>query len=194
MMRLLVGFLPWIVFGVLARRWFLVALGLAIIISAVTTAQQCLKRSPKILDTATLAFFIFIAIGLIGFQWMVLGTYMSVLVNGMLAAIAWVSLFAGVPFTIQYAREQVAEEFWHTPLFLRINQYITAVWGLDFLLSALVALYRVQTGARGLAAGYAWILFTVIAVVFTLHFPDWYKSRALRPAASNPESGNNPIA
>ncbi len=194
MMRLLVGFLPWIVFGVLARRWFLIALSLAIIISAVTTAQQCVKRAPKILDTATLAFFIFIAVGLIGFQWMILGIYMSVLVNGMLAAIAWVSLFAGVPFTIQYAREQVAEEFWHTPLFLRINQYITAVWGLDFLLSALVALYRVQTHSTALAAQYIWILFTVIAVAFTLHFPDWYKARVLRPATSNPGSGNHPMA
>lgn len=194
MMRLLVGFLPWIVFGVLARRWFLIAIALAIVISAVTTAQQCYRRAPKILDTATLAFFIFIAIGLIGFQWMILATYMSVLVNGMLAAIAWVSLFAGIPFTIQYAREQVAEEFWHTPLFLRINQYITAVWGLDFLLAALVALYRQQTGTTSLWAQYIWILFTVVAVVFTLHFPDWYKARVLRTVAAHPGSGNRPTA
>ena len=77
---------------------------------------------------------------------MVLATYMSLLVNVTLTAIAWGSLLAGTPFTIQYAREQVAPEFWSSPLFVRINQYITGIWGLAFFLSALVSLYREVSG------------------------------------------------
>ena len=119
--------------------------------------------------------------GVIGLHWMILATYMTLLVNITLMAIAWGSLLAGTPFTIQYAREQVAPEFWHTPVFIRINQYITAAWGLDFFLSLLVTLYRHASGDTGLAAQYASLAFSVIALVFTLRFPNWYRARALGP-------------
>jgi len=162
---------------------------LALAAAAVTTARQFLSRSPKILDTVTFAFFVFAAIGVIGFGWMALGTYMTLLVNVTLMAIAWGSLLAGTPFTIQYAREQVSPELWRSPLFIQINQYITAVWGLDFFLSALVSLYRHATGTTGLASQYAWVLFSVGAALFTVYFPDWYRARALRPAGSRGSSG-----
>ena len=38
--------------------------------------------------------------------------YLSLLVNVTLTAIAWGSLLAGVPFTVQYAREKVSPELW----------------------------------------------------------------------------------
>jgi hypothetical protein len=58
----------------------------------------------KILDTVTLVFFVLVAVGLIGFGWTILATYMTPLVNLTLMGIAWGSLLAGTPFTIQYAR------------------------------------------------------------------------------------------
>ena len=95
----------------------------------------------------------------------------------------------GMIYTIQYAREQVSPELWLSPIFIRINQYITAVWGFDFFLSALVSLYRHETGATGLASQYAWVLFSVGAALFTVYFPDWYRDRAVRPAGSRGSSG-----
>lgn len=192
MLRLITAFLPWIILGVLGNRRFLLALVLALAIAGVTTARQIFSRSLKILDTVTFAFFVFVVVGLVGFGWMILATYMTLLVNLTLMAIAWGSLLAGTPFTIQYAREQVAPEFWHTPLFIRINQYITAIWGLDFFLCALVSLYRHATGDKGLASQYAWVLFSVGAVLFTVYFPPWYRARALRAATSRrPSPGDS---
>ena len=184
MLRLIIGFLPWIIFGVLGKRHFLLALILALAVSAVTVVRQIFSHSLKILDSVTLAFFVFIAIGLVGFGWMFLAIHMTALVNFTLMTIAWGSLLAGTPFTIQYAREQVAPEFWHTALFLRINQYITAVWGLDFFLSGLVSLYRHATGDTDTVSTYAWIVLSVAAVLFTIYFPDRYRAWALR--AANP--------
>lgn len=120
-------------------------------------------------------------VGVVGFRWMVLATYMSLLVNVTLTAIAWGSLVAGVPFTIQYARQQVAPEFWNSPLFIRINQYITAVWGIDFFLSTLVSLYRQVSGDQSLASQYAPVVFSVGAAVFTVYCPPWYRARVVRP-------------
>jgi len=185
MLRLLIAFLPWIVLGALGERWFLLALGLALAISAITTVRQVISRSLKILDTVTLVFFIFIAVGVIGFHWMILATYMTILVNVTLMAVAWGSLLSGIPFTIQYAREQVAPEFWHTPLFLRINQYITGVWGLGFLLSALVSFYRHATGNKSLASQYASVVLMLGAMLFTVYFPPWYRARVLGAATKH---------
>lgn len=195
MLRLLVGFLPWIILGVLGNRSFVLALVLALAVAAVATVRQLLRRSLKILDTVTLAFFIFIAVGVIGLRWMILATYMTLLVNVTLMAIAWGSLLAGTPFTIQYAREQVAPEFWHTPIFIRVNQSITAAWGLDFFLSALVSVYRHASGDTGLAAQYASVVFSACALVFTLRFPNWYRARALRAASdpNGPEKGKGAL-
>jgi all-trans-retinol 13,14-reductase len=180
MLRLVIGFLPWIILGVLGNRWFVLALSLSLAAAAVTTVRQIRGRSLKILDTTTFAFFLFVLVGVFGFHWMILATYMSLLVNVTLTAIAWGSLLAGTPFTIQYAREQVAAEFWHSPLFIRTNQYITAVWGFDFFLSALISLYREVSGDKSLASQYAWVLFSLGAALFTVYFPPWYRARTLR--------------
>jgi hypothetical protein len=181
MLRLLAGFLPWIILAALGNHWFELSLLLALAVAAVTTVRQFLGQSLKILDTVTFVFFVLVVIGVLGLHWTFLGIYMSILVNVTLTAIAWGSLLAGTPFTLQYAREQVAEEFWRSPAFIRINQYITAVWGLDFFLSALVSLYRHVAGDRSLASQNAWIVFSVAAALFTAYFPAWYRARAVRP-------------
>jgi uncharacterized membrane protein len=191
MMRLVIGFLPWIILGALGNRSFAPALLLSLGAAAFTTLRQVRNRSLKILDTATLAFFIVVPIGVFGFQWMILATYMSLLVNVTLMLIAWGSLLGGVPFTIQYAREQVAPEFWHSPLFIRINQYITAIWGLDFFLSALVSLYRHISGDQSLVSQYAWVLFSLGAALFTVYFPPWYRARILPLEAQNRRVDND---
>ena len=56
MMRLVVGFLPWIILGVLGNRSFVLALLLSLGAAAFTTMRQVRNRSLKILDTATLLF------------------------------------------------------------------------------------------------------------------------------------------
>jgi hypothetical protein len=49
-----------------------------------------------------------------------------------LAAIAFGSLLF-VPFTEQYAREQVPEQYWDSPHFKQINRKLTALWGFVFI-------------------------------------------------------------
>jgi NADH:ubiquinone oxidoreductase subunit 6 (subunit J) len=48
-----------------------------------------------------------------------------------LAAIAFASLLF-TPFTEQYAREQVPEQFWGSAQFKAINRRLSAMWGLIF--------------------------------------------------------------
>jgi hypothetical protein len=146
MLRLIVGFLPWMIFGALGNSWPSLALILALAISAVAVARQVLSRSLNILDAVTFAFYVFIAIGLIGSGWTILATFITHIVNFALIAVASGVADRRGAVTIQYAREQTRPEVCKTPLFLRINQAITAVWGLSFFLGAMMALYRHATG------------------------------------------------
>ncbi|WP_375470455.1 hypothetical protein [uncultured Nostoc sp.] len=43
-------------------------------------------------------------------------------------------------FPIQYAHEQITQEHWNSPIFIRVNQILTLTWGIAFALSALIQL------------------------------------------------------
>jgi len=51
-----------------------------------------------------------------------------------LLLVVLVSIAVRQPFTLQYAREQVSRELWNTPVFVRTNYIITAVWAAAFAL------------------------------------------------------------
>jgi hypothetical protein len=61
-----------------------------------------------------------------------------------LLAIVLISIAIGRLFTLQYARERVAKEYWQTPLFRAVNRRITWVWAaaLGALVIAHAAVHR----------------------------------------------------
>ncbi len=192
MLRLVIGFLPWIILGVFGESHLLPALVVAFIVAAATSVRQWLRGNPKVLDTVTVGFFAIMVVGIVIFRWWVLAIYMSLLVNLTLTAIAWGSLALGSPFTIQYARDEVPREHWDSPIFLRINQYITAVWGIDFLLSTVVTVIHQATGASGFLIHNAWVVFAIPAVIFTVYFPPWYRRRALGASSQGGAASGTP--
>ncbi len=178
LLQLVVGFLPWIILAVLADRWLAPALVLALAAASATAFRHWRGGRLKIMDVVTCAFFALMVVAIVLFRWIALASYLALLANAALMALAWGSLLAGVPFTLQYARERTPPELWQTAPFIRINRYITAVWGLDFFLSALVSLYRQMSVDTGLVWKYLWILFVVGATWFTVKFPAWYRAHA----------------
>jgi GNAT superfamily N-acetyltransferase len=77
---------------------------------------------------------------------------------------------------------------WHSPAFLRVNQSITAVWGFNFFLSAVISVYRGVSGNPSLAWKYAWVLLSILAAFFTVYFPGWYHRQALGTVPQSPPS------
>jgi hypothetical protein len=49
-----------------------------------------------------------------------------------LALVMFASLLF-MPFTEQYARESVPEQYWHSPVFRAVNRKLTAIWGTAIL-------------------------------------------------------------
>lgn len=79
------------------------------------------------------------------------------------------------PFTIQYAREQVAREYWGRPEFVRANYIITAVWSLAFAVTVIGDLLLLKVSRLPPSIG---IAATVLALVGAAQFTRWYPTRA----------------
>jgi len=166
-MGLMIAFLPWILFGVLSHHHVVAALAVACVSSAVQVALHW--RNPKILEIVSLGFFLFALVALFVFRWMAFAHHMGLAVHLLLASVAWGTLAMGSPFTLQYAREEVPEQYWSSPSFMRTNQWITAAWGVDFLCQAGVMEWQAAYG--GAAASMLGSSLTLCTLLFTLWLP-----------------------
>lgn len=192
MFKILLGFLPWILYLVLVgstRQQHEIAI-IAALASTLILDFKALKKF-FVLSWGTIIYFVGLLIATFFVQgnWLEIHTYL--LANAALAAIAWVSLLINLPFTLQYAREQVPEKFWQAPLFIRINQILTSVWALAFTLTALINL----TNIYGLVAN-NWLYQAAtyipgfIAIFFTSRFPQWYKQHLVNRRIKASEKTN----
>ncbi|MGH8014449.1 MAG: hypothetical protein ACREQ4_18320 [Candidatus Binataceae bacterium] len=139
------GFVAWIVYGVLAMRGHnhqapLAGLALTLII----LAAELRLRAVKIVDCTSLAFFI-LALGTLRvFGPHTYGQARVVMAWGIFAVMAWATLLAGFPFTTQYAREQAPPELWTEPQFHSANVTLTVVWALIFTVSTGLAMIALE--------------------------------------------------
>ncbi|MFJ2595920.1 hypothetical protein [Streptomyces erythrochromogenes] len=187
-----VGMAPWIIFSLLVgpgRFELSVTLALVTAVGLIVLSRVVNRgTSWKLLELADVVFFAAMAVvGLLAsagtLRW--LETYAGEVANITLAVIAFGSMAVRMPFTIQYAREQVDPSIWNTPGFLRTNYVITGVWGLAFLVAAAAGAYGdlVLHNPNNIWTG--WII-QILAIVAALKFTDWYpdvvRARAVRQA------------
>ncbi len=187
-----VGMAPWIVFSLLVgpgRFEIAVIIALAAAVTLIVLSRLVNRgTSWKLLELADVVFFA--ALAVIGamasegtLRW--LETYAGEVANITLAVIAFGSMAVGMPFTLQYAREQADPAVWHTHAFIRTNYMITGVWGLAFLVAALAGAYGdlVLHNPNNLWTGWIiQILAIVAALKFTVWYPDVVRARATREA------------
>ena len=133
------------------------------------------RTSTKVLEIGTLVLFGCLALYAVAARpsWSVIQVRLCV--DAGLLLIVLVSMLVGRPFTLQYARDQVAPEFWGSPEFARINYVITAVWALAFavmVVAELALLYEPDLPPR------VGIIAIVLALVGAIKFTGWYPERA----------------
>ncbi|MFG2830378.1 hypothetical protein ACGFWI_23410 [Streptomyces sp. NPDC048434] len=184
------GMTPWIAMSVLVgpgRYELAVGISLALAVAIVVVGRTRRPGSSfKILEISDVVFFAAMAvIGILAspgtLRW--LENYSGEVSNIALLVISLGSMAIGVPFTLQYAREQVPREFWSDPRFLRTNYYITGVWGAAFGVAAIAGACGdlVLHNSNNLWTG--WIIqiaAIIVALQFTRWYPDVVRARSLR--------------
>ncbi|MFD9083913.1 hypothetical protein [Streptomyces erythrochromogenes] len=191
-----VGMAPWIIFSLLVgpgRFELAVGLALAAAVALIGVGHLVNRGSSwKLLELADVVFFASMAVigALVNegtLRW--LETYAGEVANIALAVIAFGSMAVRMPFTLQYAREQVDPSLWHTRGFLRTNYMITGAWGIAFLIAAAAGAYGdlVLHNPNNIWTGWIiQILAIVAAVKFTVWYPDVARARAVREASGLP--------
>jgi hypothetical protein len=176
-MGILLAFAPFIVFAVVDQLiGSTEGLLAGAVVSAALLARDWLSpdRKPKILEIGTTVLFCGLAVHafIVHPDWTIIGVRLRV--DAGLLIIVLITMAVGRPFTLQYAREQVAPELWTSPEFVRTNYVITAVWALAFtvlVLAELTLLYLPDVPPR------VGILATIAALVGAVKFTSWYPAR-----------------
>ena len=133
--KVLLGFVPWIAFSLVATRLGPNAVGVACVLAFVVAGVlivRSLRRgeSPKLLEvTGAVVFLVLagVAVTVPGID-PFLASYGRALAAAILAIVIF-ALLPVMPFTEQYARESVPRQYWHTPEFRGVNRRISAIWG-----------------------------------------------------------------
>ena len=173
-MGMLLAFAPFVVF-VIVERAIGVAAGLfaATAVSVAILARDTLiqRKSPKILEVGT-----FLLFGWLAVYALTAGTDLPIfgvrlLVDAGLLVIVLASIALRRPFTLQYAREQVARELWDHPGFIQTNYVITAAWALAFAVMVAADLAMLYLADMPKWVGVA---VTVGTIVGAGRFTQWY--------------------
>ena len=179
-MNIVLGFTPYVAFFVVMRVGTVeVAMWAAFAVAALIFLYERLRgRSAKILEIGSVALFGALAAFTAAADWHWTLTAVRLAVDLGLLGIVLVSIMLDRPFTMQYARERVAREYWQTPLFLAINRRITLVWAAAFAALVLVHAATVVSLVPVWADAVVTILAFVYAVNFTARYPQKARNAA----------------
>jgi hypothetical protein len=180
-----VGFAPWIIYWMVAdgrdSTWLYGAL--CAVLSAIIIGITLGRDGLKTLDVVTIVFFAGVTIaalvvGATKRDWM--DTYATTISSGVLATMALGSL-AFTPFTEQYARESAPQHEWERAAFRRTNRVLTLMWGLVFVLTAVLGVVAAEAPST-----YDWTNWVIPIVVIvgaagvTQAYPDSAREHARR--------------
>lgn len=176
--QLILSFVPWIAFTVLANRTGAEGATVACLVAAALSIYFTVKNSKtssvKIIDLTGIATFgVMTVLSVVGNA----ATDAHIIDFGrggaalVLGAVMLISV-AFVPFTEQYARESTPREYWHSPVFRAVNRRISAVWavailamGIGHLIAGQIDPSSVpQAGGRPVDLFFNWVL--PVALVF----------------------------
>jgi carotenoid cleavage dioxygenase len=178
LLKILVGFLPWILFGIMAGPPLTrLEIALAVSLTAGLALGFNQLRKGFFLTWGSLLFFSFslILVAFLKNLWVI--EHMDLLARATLAAIAWVSIIAGQPFALQYARESVPEAYWRTPEFIHTGYFISIVWGIIFLIALGASLFRPYLDQM---ASWLYPLLATGTMFLGIIFTQWYVHRVRR--------------
>ena len=179
-MGILLGFSPFIVFSLLTSVSLSLALWAAFAAAFVVTIRDFVASpTVRVLDAGNMILFGLLAV-FAGFIAPGLSIQaMRFVVDSGLFVIAVTTIAIRNPFTLQYAKEQVPQEFWDTPEFLRTNYVISSVWAAAFAVmtaaDAIATFNHRLPLALDVAAGLAVM---AGAIVFTVRYPAYVRAHA----------------
>lgn len=137
---LIFSFAPWLAFLFLSGHT-LTSLRISIAVAAVITVVMALTGLHR--GAVLYSGYLFFGFALIFIVWqenMWVIQRLGIIANGTLYATTLLTMILGKPFTADYAKAEVPQEFWESAGFIRSCYTTTTVWSAVFLLNLLAAI------------------------------------------------------
>jgi cytochrome bd-type quinol oxidase subunit 2 len=150
----------------------------ALVAAIAVSLPSIARRRVKVLEIASIAAFgafVILAFATNPGPDSVLERYARAFASATLALIALGSLLL-IPFTEQYARESVPEQFWSSPRFKRINRVLTLTWGLIFAAIAVSHVFAGAIDTRRAQTIFNWVI-PIALLVLGLKYMEAYRAR-----------------
>ena len=178
-MNLVLGFVPFILFAVLMGLSPDMALWIAFAAAFALGMRSFVDtRVLKTLDAGNTALFGLLALYKGFVQPSLSFGAVLLAVDGGVLAIIIASLLLHEPFTLQYAREQVAPEQWSSQVFLRANYVVSGVWLAALAIMTLADAVAILAGAITITeASAGGLVALAAALIFSLRYPAYLGSR-----------------
>ncbi|MEW5819664.1 MAG: hypothetical protein AB1782_05685 [Cyanobacteriota bacterium] len=173
-MSILIGFLPWILFGYIAHNNYQLAAEVALVSSLIIYFPDMSRGKIKVFEAGTLIYFaVLILITFIpGFVKLELWTRPASTVS--LFLISLVSIIIKKPFSLQYAYEEVEEKYWKTPKFIAVNYIISWAWCVGFALMSMSSYISLEwVDQEKLFNSYIPLAITAVLILFTKAYPNY---------------------
>lgn len=190
------GIAPWIVMAIMSGpgrfgQAAAAALALTLIVMWAGSRRGIKVHSLEVFGAVVFA--AFVALGIFGTPALVnwLELWAGEITNGLLAAYALATLAIRRPFTIAYARDTVDPEHWDSPLFIRVNYALSAVWAGAFVINTVVGTFGDAVLHDGDNFWTGWIVqlaVTLIAVAITEFYPDYARAKFLAASGESAEA------
>lgn len=180
------GFFPVVVFVLFSNFSQDLALWAAFAVAfAVTIRDFAHERRLRLLDVGSMMLFGLLAL-YAGFVQPGISLQMTrLVVDAGFFVLALVSIGVRNPLTLQYAREQIADEVWCTRRFVLSNYGLTAFWMLAFgAMAALDALSNIHKNLPPALDAATCLVLIAVASGLTARFPAYIRAHVAPTAAS----------
>ncbi len=176
-----IAFVPWIIFWSLSGAGLISqAITAALVVTLAVNALRIYTGNLKLMDFVSLGFFGLHFVLTVILESDLLLTWGRIPDYAVLAAMAWISIAAGSPFTYQYVRDDWPPQYWNDPLFLRTNNIIAVLWAAIFTADMTCSLALLHwPGQRLILKIVLPHLMLAAGIVFSVLFPRWYPRKEI---------------
>jgi hypothetical protein len=174
------GVFVWIVYGILGSRayWRTAACaGLVIMLAVVATEVR--TRSVKIIDCTSLGLFFLVIVAIVSAGEGYFSHYQGIFGWGLFTVVAWAAMIAGVPFSLQYARDRALHELWKKPPSRQVHLRISLAWASIFTLNTFLAAIELIVGHRLLLVVIMPGTSMFLGFAFTVLYPAFHRRQVV---------------
>jgi all-trans-retinol 13,14-reductase len=140
MLYILVSFIPWIVYWIVCGMGNVLGIIVPLAISLLLVIPQIRKWDFNLMDLTSVLYFSIATAGTFIFSLNIFVESSGFLGYSVLFFMALFSLIIKQPWTLQCSKKDYPEIYWRDESFLAINNLITIVWMVIFLLNAIIFL------------------------------------------------------